>query len=574
MKMRDVAPFRASAMAIAAAVWMLAAIHTARSDEPERPAKKDSPRPRLRLSREVTYFTEPLAKDGLIDYAAALNARYAKDLSAKNNAAIPLVSLLGRGYTEEDDFAKLCARLEIEVPDKTEGQFVDMHKFVERVHSDFLDDEEVTARKLKLTPAVLREQLARDDWIALFNRYKEVPWSAAEEPLISAWLDAMHDPLATFRDLAERPRYFVPYRSDDLFSGMLGASFQSMPVVDALRIRAMRSLAAGETDRAWKDVMTIRRWAALVCQPPTIVDQVVAMVFVEYASAAACVVVSDAKLTSPRIKALHAEWKTVSAMPDMGESLAVGERCFGLDVVNALHRSALDPALLRAMNGFLEPYPEEIVESPWRRRAIDAVLDWNAVYETMNLFYDDLAAVGKMPSGKARKEAGKKLEDRIERITAQQANPFQWFTIAVLDHGARRRAIGRYFVAGRFIAATMPMIGGVFDSEDRLRMHVAMTDVAFALARYRAASGNYPARLEELVPVLLDKLPEDALGEGPLRYKRRGDGGFELYSIGVNGKDDAATSQQPFVDTTDARKDAEAADEEADDIIIRVGPPR
>lgn len=58
-----------------------------------------------------------------------------------------------------------------------------------------------------------------------------------------------------------------------------------------------------------------------------------------------------------------------------------------------------------------------------------------------------------------------------------------------------------------------------------------------ALHAYRDTHGAYPERLQDLVPELLDTLPMDLADGQPLRY-RRTDGGYLLYSVGYDGKDD------------------------------------
>ena len=61
---------------------------------------------------------------------------------------------------------------------------------------------------------------------------------------------------------------------------------------------------------------------------------------------------------------------------------------------------------------------------------------------------------------------------------------------------------------------------------------------ACALERHRLAHGEYPETLNALVPQYFDKLPHDAITGEPLKYRRSGDGGFILYSVGWNGTDD------------------------------------
>jgi hypothetical protein len=72
------------------------------------------------------------------------------------------------------------------------------------------------------------------------------------------------------------------------------------------------------------------------------------------------------------------------------------------------------------------------------------------------------------------------------------------------------------------------------------RMKVARAGMLTILAilRYEKDCGHYPARLDELVAKgYLKELPEDAYGEGPLQYRKNGDG-FLVYSLGSDLKDD------------------------------------
>ncbi len=62
--------------------------------------------------------------------------------------------------------------------------------------------------------------------------------------------------------------------------------------------------------------------------------------------------------------------------------------------------------------------------------------------------------------------------------------------------------------------------------------------LACALERYRLAEGAYPDRLDALVPKYLATLPSDILSGATLKYRRNDQGGFLLYSVGWNERDD------------------------------------
>ena len=73
-------------------------------------------------------------------------------------------------------------------------------------------------------------------------------------------------------------------------------------------------------------------------------------------------------------------------------------------------------------------------------------------------------------------------------------------------------------------------------------MNTQMVQSAMALSMFQKQHGRYPARLGELVPVFITKVPTDIYAEKPVRYIQQGDG-FSLYSVGRNRQDDGGRSQ-------------------------------
>jgi len=72
-----------------------------------------------------------------------------------------------------------------------------------------------------------------------------------------------------------------------------------------------------------------------------------------------------------------------------------------------------------------------------------------------------------------------------------------------------------------------------------------MLITAIALERYRLRRGQYPAKLADLTPDILRTVALDPMDGEPLRYRRREDGTFQLYSVGDDGKDDGGDSSSP-----------------------------
>jgi len=79
---------------------------------------------------------------------------------------------------------------------------------------------------------------------------------------------------------------------------------------------------------------------------------------------------------------------------------------------------------------------------------------------------------------------------------------------------------------------------------------------AVALERYRLQEGAYPDQLTALVPGHLAAIPEDPVSAAPLHYGRQADGGFVVYSVGMDGQDDGGTPPSSARSSGPRRSDA------------------
>ena len=83
---------------------------------------------------------------------------------------------------------------------------------------------------------------------------------------------------------------------------------------------------------------------------------------------------------------------------------------------------------------------------------------------------------------------------------------------------------------------------------DRFRFNFARNDTGnalllanLALRAFREERGDFPQSLDELAPSYLKSVPLDPFGNGKtLRYRRIDKGGYWVYSVGPDGKDDGA----------------------------------
>jgi hypothetical protein len=102
------------------------------------------------------------------------------------------------------------------------------------------------------------------------------------------------------------------------------------------------------------------------------------------------------------------------------------------------------------------------------------------------------------------------------------------------DSSQRGKLIGQIMVA-----LFVPGVNAVQMAFDRSLQQQSNLRIAFALAAYRSEHNNYPSQLTELAPKYLRQVPLDLFSGKTLPYSTSG-GGYLLYSVGPNGKDDQA----------------------------------
>ena len=72
----------------------------------------------------------------------------------------------------------------------------------------------------------------------------------------------------------------------------------------------------------------------------------------------------------------------------------------------------------------------------------------------------------------------------------------------------------------------------------RLQTGLDQAVTSCALERFFLARQTYPARLDELIPTYLSRVPTDVIDGAPLRYHSTPDGRYQLYGVGWNQRDD------------------------------------
>jgi len=149
-------------------------------------------------------------------------------------------------------------------------------------------------------------------------------------------------------------------------------------------------------------------------------------------------------------------------------------------------------------------------------------------------------------------------------MASQFKNPAAW--IGGLISRERRSEL----LADNLLSLSASSTHACFAAEDRAHNEMALTCLAAALAVYRAEHGEYPEKLDALVPDVLSELPVDLYHEKPFVHQRGGEG-YLLYSTGPNGQDDGGSNDIMSVFEGQSLWDFDEAQHEAKEQQIPTG---
>jgi hypothetical protein len=519
------------------------------------PAAK--PRVLVTISKATTYITEPLHPDGYPDYLGAINRRLSRGVTPENNAVVLLWKALGpKGITEKHRQRYFQMLGVAPLPEKGD-YFVTSSSRVNRYES-----EHPPAATPPMPPTGTpqeREDPAKTPWGQMDVALKR-PWSKREFPFWAEWLQINEKPLALVVEACRRPRRYEPLISgkdgtEPAICAQLPVTEYSRDCVRALKMRAMLRIHEGKIDEAWSDLLDCHRLARLTNQSATLVDALVAFLMDGMAQQGDLALLQHSKLTSAQIAKMQADLDALPAItPTMADRLDFGERC-----------SFLDCVVLMARNG--PSVVNNLLDVPQRsdsslQVSLDALsksaIDWDVALRMGNSWFDRMAADARKPTRSERLKAWQQRDKELRRMAAAARDPKSLGLQILADP---RKALSDR--AGQLLVSLLlPASGAAQEAEERITMLQSLTRLAFALAAYRADHGSYPAKLTDVTPKYMKKVPQDLFNDDKdLQYTRTADG-YLLYSFGANGKDDRGHGY-------DDRKN----NEDWDDLTVRMSPP-
>jgi hypothetical protein len=237
----------------------------------------------------------------------------------------------------------------------------------------------------------------------------------------------------------------------------------------------------------------------------------------------------DLGLTAQQIAQMRRDLAQLRPMVRMSEYIDVGERLTSLDMISIFARESLSS--LWKLTDEHEPATKRppIVKSE--------MIDWDLVLRESNEWYNRIVHAFELLTRSERVKAVEAIEKDLKRLIAERRGSF------LVDMWENPKLGFSRFLSITINGSMLPAITAIHDIEDRETMRFGLTRLAFALAECRADHGVYPGKLDDLVPKYVSTVPRDLFNDGELHYARKG-AGYELYSVGVNGKDDGGSEDE------------------------------
>ena len=290
----------------------------------------------------------------------------------------------------------------------------------------------------------------------------------------------------------------------------------------ALCLRARRSIAAGQVEEAWQDLLACHRLARLIPQGGLSIDLLVGIVMEGVAIEADLALLDSGKLSVQQIKNCLSDVQQLPPMPKMADTIEFMERFMFIDTVMAIEHYGIG-ALERLSGG--NPGPELF-------RPLENV-DPNAAIRVGHHWYDRQVAAMRLNDPGSRKEALARIQNDLKSL---KKDLVKGDIRDLLDAGAsaeiRGKRLGETLIGLLFPAGT-----AFINSADRQEQSRRNLTLALALAWYHKEQGRYPEKLAALSPTYLSDIPLDLFSGKELIY-RAGQNDYLLYSVGVNGVDD------------------------------------
>ncbi len=499
--------------------------------------EKKKPLPIIKISKETTYFTEPLLKNGRVDYLAAINEHHKPEgLIPAKNGAIYLVKATGSYEGGKEHFAKLLKALGVNkdgkglmaLPKNDDSVLIHFDKFLNLRTASLPED---------------KKQKFKTEMMDKFYDTMDKPWKKEDRPEIWKWIQMNEQPLKMVATGTEQPFFYLPYvwsKEEEKKGGVLIAVL--LPIVQESRTfarllvkRAMNHLGENRPKEAANDLLIIHKLARQIGHRGTLIEGLVGIAIESIALKGDAHLAQHPKFSAKQLKDYTQKVQSLSSVSDMKESLNLFERCVCLDAIQHIALTD-DDELAKSILEIDQVFPKQMR---------NLLFDWNLILKTFNSYFDELEKINQKPY-LARK---KLLEEKNKELKKMKSKLNLTEIVAKgIFFGTKYRS---KILSSIFMNLLLPPHVPVFNAEERTLMKQDLSAIHFHLEIYKRDNGKYPASLNALVPKYLAKIPKERFAaKQDLKYQSNGKS-FKLYSIGYDGLDNKGVTREQSSDGWD-----------------------
>ncbi len=455
------------------------------------------PTPPIVVSKQTTYITAPLRPDGLPDYRKYLDDKLRESVTRDNNDAVLMWQVLGPGEAgsaiDPREWKSLAEYLQIPPTDvKSHLHEPTMGKTAKLV-GDWLFINSPEWRRAQAGPPGSDSPLSTpvelgDDaiWAAM-----DAPWKRKQLPPLAEWIDANNSQIDLLVEASMRPRFYTPLppakngQQMALFGMSVDYIHPTRAVARIISTRAMLHIGEGRHQEAWRDLHAIHKWARLVSQGSTILDQRVAIAINGIACEDDTALLGDPTLPEPIARQILHDLLALKSTSNVVESLDCGERIFRLNSIVAASRNGI--GAFYADNFSWKLASGETDMPAWKIKLLNLLaFDWSSCLFEANCHVDQVVEAAKLSN---HEESRTKIEQLNKRFYGREIGPRSLRTLV----GMMASANVRKELLGTAVAAVMcsnfPL---ALEAQDTDKTRVALLRIAAALAVYRAAEWQLP----------------------------------------------------------------------------------
>ena len=505
---------------------------------------------RTRISPETTGITEPLTADGRVDYFAAFEKLYIDKLSPpEDNGQRYIIAAFGPVVLEQmaladkvpweemptHEYSKnwfetrwipLCEHLYIDPYERpmfydSRGFFGFMRKYKEKQKAETGEEHS--------------EDDNNDDW-KLFETLTKAPWSAEDHPIVAQWVNEYSPVLDYFGQCVRMPNYACwRWPSESLFTILLPDVQASREFARSLQVRINERVGRGDLEGAWYDVMSMKHIAVHYRSEPVLVTCLVGIAIDGIANVSAQQILTHGNPTQEQLE------RFLQDLNDLPQP-----NSFSLSMT--LERTAAYELLRYFKEGHGKKIYEDYIEwaddnqkQSLRMMRYLALLpiDANIAGERLTELFGefglrDFSDIHQGSNPVLQRQYAEQMEEKLEQLQKKLQNTSQWSRVPLIR--TRSQLLAEHI----FVHHTPPLTN-VVKAFHRDKAHNEMLRIAIALEHYKKVNGEYPEKLDALVPTYFPMVPLDPFtGRKTITYKITPDGKhpFVLYSYGPNAKDD------------------------------------